>query len=479
MQTSGHAVSVSFFASGVASSFLFFLQIAQAVGVDNHHSARNMFPNREQFGRPIGPMGFAINTAHSPPLPPPPPPIFALPAQPTIHQSPPPPPTQPQASLTGWTPTRPPPGSFCSPFTTVHRVTDIDDPPHFSHSGHIHPASAQPAEPDDNTPEPGIPRRRGTLGCQSWHIRMPVEQVPVMAIIRHGWSSYWLRYLSNGQEMFPVMSKSIADAVLASELLSMIRQRKINTDAAATAYAWEHSLPMDRASAVKALAEDFCDYMEDLIHKRQVANNASNSAQQTMGTPAAVQAAAQGANPASSHRITQLEVQLAKAQHTVRRLQTNAPGQVTLTPGHSAAEPAGARGSTIQEQIDRLTQEVGPSEPILPQITENEVVEIPHSGIPRHRYFFAIWKMNAGAGRTESGGNPTQPKEEADVYLAWQHAANIRRSSINSRDRGIGLHSSPSKEVAASHAHRQTKAGSETGRRDLQRPRAALGMVYC
>ena len=98
-----------------------------------------------------------------------------------------------------------------------------------------------------------------------------------------------------------------------------------------------------------------------------------------MGTPAAVQAAAQGANPASSHRITQLEVQLAKAQHTIRRLQTNTPGQVTLTLGHSAAEPAGARGSTIQEQIDRLTQEVGPSEPILPQITETEVVEIPES----------------------------------------------------------------------------------------------------
>ena len=150
--------------------------------------------------------------------------------------------------------------------------------------------------------------------------------------------------------MFPVMSKSIADAVLASELLSMIRQRKINTDAAATAYAWEHSLPMDRASAVKALAEDFCDYMEDLIHKRQVASNASNSAQQTMGTPAAVQAAAQGAEPASSRRVTQLEVQLAKAQHTIRRLQTNTPGQVNLAPGHSAAEPAGARGSTIRSR---------------------------------------------------------------------------------------------------------------------------------
>ena len=81
-------------------------------------------------------------------------------------------------------------------------------------------------------------QKAGISGC-------PIEQVPVLAIIRHGWSSYWLRYLSNGQDMFPVMSKSIADAVLASELLSMIRQRKINTDAAATAYAWEHSLPMD------------------------------------------------------------------------------------------------------------------------------------------------------------------------------------------------------------------------------------------
>ena len=65
-----------------------------------------MFPNREQFGRPIGPMGFAISTLHNPPLPPPPPPIFALPAQ---H------PTQPPPPVAGWTPTHPPPGSFCSP----------------------------------------------------------------------------------------------------------------------------------------------------------------------------------------------------------------------------------------------------------------------------------------------------------------------------------------------------------------------------
>ena len=215
-------------------------------------------------------------------------------------------------------------------------------------------------------------QKAGISGC-------PIEQVPALAIIRHGWSSYWLRYLSNGQEMFPVMSKSIADAVLASELLSMIRQRKINTDAAATAYAWEHSLPMDRSSAVKALAEDFCDYMEDLIHKKQVAGNASNSAQHTMGTPAAAQAASQGADPASSHRITQLEVQLAKAQHTTQRLQTNIPGMAGPPPSQRTAEGTATRGKTIQEQIDRLTAQVGPQMTIIPEDTEHEIVEIPES----------------------------------------------------------------------------------------------------
>ena len=74
-----------------------------------------MFPNREQFGRPIGPMGFAVNTPRNAPPPPPPPPIYALPAQHPIHQTPPPPPTQPNPSAIGWTPTHPPPGSFGSP----------------------------------------------------------------------------------------------------------------------------------------------------------------------------------------------------------------------------------------------------------------------------------------------------------------------------------------------------------------------------
>ena len=233
-----------------------------------------MFPNREQFGRPVGPMGFAINASHNPPLPPPPP-IFALPAQHPIHQSPPPPPTQPPPSVAGWTPTHPPPGSFCSPTFPPSPPSTIIPTSTFHHSSPTQgtftpPTPNRPMTPNRMTTPQSLgfhedaehwdakakfglkllkrvastpySQKAGISGC-------PIEQVPAMAIIRHGWSSYWLRYLSNGQEMFPVMSKSIAGAVLASELLSMIRQRKINTEAAATAYAREHSLPMDRASA--------------------------------------------------------------------------------------------------------------------------------------------------------------------------------------------------------------------------------------
>ena len=145
-------------------AFLSILQIAQAVGVDNQHSVRNMFPNREQFGRPIGPMGFAISASHNPPLPPPPPPIFALPAQHPIHQSQ-PPPSHTASAIRGRMDTNTPTtGQFLltqlSTFTTVHRVTDIGISPLSTHSGHIHPASTQlthDTEPDDNTPKPGIP----------------------------------------------------------------------------------------------------------------------------------------------------------------------------------------------------------------------------------------------------------------------------------------------------------------------------------
>ena len=371
-----------------------------------------MFPNTGQFSRPIGPMGFAVNTPHNTPLPPPPPPIFGISASQAAHAPNPPPHPHPKPSAIGWTPTHPPPGSFGSPMFPPSPPPP-STPPLPCH--HTFPMCV-PTPPTTNRPFRPSQTPSQTIGqtvspqslgfhedMEHWDAKAkfglkllkrvastpysqkagisgrPIEKVPALAIIRHGWSSYWIRHLSNGQEMFPVMTKSIADAVLASELLSMIRQRKINTGAAATAYAWEHSLPMDRSSAVEALAEDICDYMEDLIHKRQVAGNASNSAQQTMGTPAAVQAASQGVDPASSHHITQLEVQLAKAQHTTQRLQANAPGLPGVMSSHRSAEEPTTRGRTIQEQIDLLTAEVGPVENTVLPVAAPEVVEIPES----------------------------------------------------------------------------------------------------
>ena len=384
-----------------------------------------MFPNREQFGRLIGPMGFAVNTPRNPPLPPPPPPIFALPTQHPIHQTPPPPPTQHNPSATGWTPTHPPPGSFGSPTFAKAKY------------------GLKLLKRVASTP---YSQKAGISGC-------PIEQVPALAIIRHGWSSYWLRYLSNGQDMFPVMS--IADAVLASELLSMIRQRKINTDAAATAYAWEHSLPMDRTSAVKALAEDFCDYMEDLIHKKQVAGNASNSAQHTMGTPAAVQAASQGADPASSHRITHLGVAgQGTTPHTASTGQRTRPSQPHHRPKNSG-ENSNSRENNpgANRPLDTRGGSTRAHPPTSHRARSRGDIRI-HPGVPGHRHLLAIRKTAAGSGRTQPSRYTLHPKEETNVFLTGQHAANIRRSSVDSRDRDISLHTSPNKKVAASNADR-------------------------
>ena len=419
-----------------------------------------MFPSREQFGRPIGPMGFAVNTPRNTPLPPPPPPISShLRHRQRAFRHPcfithPPKVGSPRRHLTD------------PPYRVRLRYGFHEDAEHWDAKAKY---GLKLLKRVASTP---YSQKAGISGC-------PIEQVPALAIIRHGWSSYWLRYLSNGQEMFPVMSKSIADAVLASELLSMIRQRQINTDAAATAYAWEHSLPMVRASAVKALAEDFCDYVEDLIHKKQVAGNASNSAQHTMGAPAAVQAASQGIDPASSHRITQLEVQLAKAQHTIKHLQANAPGQASFVPGQRAAETSATRGRTIQEQIDRLTQEVGPPEPILPQVTEQDVVEVAES-IPASQdtiIFSPSGRPLLDQDEPSPANTPFNPKRK----LTFSSPGNTQPTS-GAAASTQGTETSASTRPPTKRLRQATLTGKPTpatGRRNLQFPCAALSMVYC
>ena len=155
-------------------------------------------------------------------------------------------------------------------------------------------------------------------------------------------------------------------------------------------------------------------------------------------------------------------------------------------PADQHAGPSQLRSRTQRSRASRSSrqhhpgadrsQEVGPSEPLLPQVTENEVGEIPES-IPASQDT-VIFSPSGRPMLDRDEPSPVETPPNPKRKLMRQHAANIRRGSVNSGDRGIGLHTSPSKEVAASHTHRQTNTGSETGRRDLQHPRAALGMVY-
>ena len=111
-----------------------------------------------------------------------------------------------------------------------------------------------------------------------------------------------------------------------------------------------------------------------------------------------------------NHRITQLEVQLGKAQHTIKHLQANAPGQAGLASGQRTAETTATRGRTIQEQTD-LTQEGVHPEPILLQshrarrCGDTRI----HPGVPGHRHIFAIRKITAGS---EAQPIPFNPKRK-------------------------------------------------------------------
>ena len=87
------------------------------------------------------------------------------------------------------------------------------------------------------------------------------------------------------------------------------------------------------------------------------------------------------------------------------------------------------RGKTIQEQIDRLTAEVGPPEPILPQVTEHEVVEIPES-IPASQdtvIFSPSGRPLLNQDEPSPTDTPFTPKKKPHRATRSQHQAQQRR----------------------------------------------------
>ena len=134
-------------------------------------------------------------------------------------------------------------------------------------------------------------QKLGIAGC-------PIETVPLLAIVRHSWSSYWLRYLCHGHEIFPVFTKHISQAMLATELFSRLNHNKIDLDTVALAHCQGAIPPIPnptKKQALAALADEFYEYMSGLIHETPSQNTTSTDQQ-------------------SNQRILQLEQQLATAQ---------------------------------------------------------------------------------------------------------------------------------------------------------------------
>ena len=122
--------------------------------------------------------------------------------------------TQPTAQFTPQACFPPQPPLF-NP-TTFHRANAFPSAHH-----HTPPSFATPTLPSDFVPSEhyhdcravygyDLPKavkattytqKLGIAGC-------PIETVPLLAVIRHSWSSYWLRYLCHGHEIFPVFHQA-------------------------------------------------------------------------------------------------------------------------------------------------------------------------------------------------------------------------------------------------------------------------------
>ena len=142
----------------------------------------------------------------------------------------------------------------------------------------------------------------GIAGC-------PIETVPLLAIVRHSWSSYWLRYLCHGHEIFPVFTKHISQAMLATELFSRLNHNKIDLDTVALAHCQGAIPPIPnptKKQALAALVDEFYEYMSGLIHEPSSQHTAATDQQ-------------------SNQRILQLEQQLAATLYLILRIPLRHP----------------------------------------------------------------------------------------------------------------------------------------------------------
>ena len=138
---------------------------------------------------------------------------------------------------------------------------------------------------------------------------MPITDLTILQTVRHGWNSYWLRYLAHGHNTALFFTKHISETMFASEFFSALRSRKIDLDldAAAIAYCHQHNIPAHtKQKALSALVTEFVDYIQDV----------SNESSSTTPTPSQHNPeghqlkAPQQTDPATAQRLIALEHQL-------------------------------------------------------------------------------------------------------------------------------------------------------------------------
>ena len=60
---------------------------------------------------------------------------------------------------------------------------------------------------------------------------IPTEQIPLVKLLHHGWTSFWLRRIAHGQPVHLVCARDMAEAVLLAELSPSVRARHLHSDA--------------------------------------------------------------------------------------------------------------------------------------------------------------------------------------------------------------------------------------------------------
>ena len=233
-----------------------------------------------------------------------------------------------------------------------------------------HRTKPQVLPPSDFTPSPTHWDTRNIFGLDLPRFIKHTPHTDILQTIRHGWNSYWLRYLAHGHNTGLCFTKHISETMFASEFFSTLRNRKIDLDAAAIAYCHQRNIPTHtKQKALTALVTEFVDYLQDICSECNTTASVSpphNPAAHQLRPP-------QQVDPATAQRLIALEHQLATANLTISHLR----GQPTPQPSQpitTHAKPI----STADTHLNAIGAQSRDFSPIAPRNLQQHIDALGH-----------------------------------------------------------------------------------------------------